>query len=98
MRNFRILFVLILLALVPVSGVRAATARSSREDIQKRPQATALSLRLQALQQLWVGFWTKEGCRIDPWGLCEPSSSTSPTQSSDAGCGADPWGRCLPDH
>lgn len=97
MRNFRILFVLILLALVPVSGVRAATARSSKADVQKRPQVTALSLRLQILRQLWFGSLTKEGCGADPWGRCG-SSSTSQTQPSGLVCGADSLGRCLPDH
>jgi hypothetical protein len=98
MRKFRILFVLILLALVPVSGVWPATARSSKAGGQKSIQTTALSLRLPILQRLWVGFWAKAGCGADPLGLCGPSSSASPTPSSDAGCGADPWGRCLPDH
>lgn len=97
MRNFRILFVLILLALVPVSGAWSATARSPREDIQKRPQAGVLSLRLQILQQLWVGFWTKAGCGADPWGLCG-STSTSQTQSVEGGCDLEPLGLCRPGH
>jgi hypothetical protein len=97
MRNFRILFVLILLALVPVSGVRAATVKSSYMAAQERPRATTLAVRFKSLQQLWAGFWSKEGCGADPWGRCG-ASSTSQTQRSDLACGADPLGRCLPDH
>ena len=50
MRNFRILFVLILLALVPVSGAWSATSRSSKAGVQKSTQTTALPLHLQILQ------------------------------------------------
>jgi hypothetical protein len=96
MRNFRILFVLILFALVSVSGAWAATSRSSKAGIQKRPQATALSPRLQVLQQLWVGFWTKEGCWIDPLGRCGLDGVSSQPQDSEEGCRIDPWGRCSP--
>jgi hypothetical protein len=95
MRNFRILFVLILLALVPVSGAWSATSRSSKAGGQKPPQATALPLRLQVLQQLWVGFWTKEGCGADPLGRCGTAGITSQSQESDEGCRVDPLGRCL---
>lgn len=33
-----------------------------------------------------VGFWDKEGCGLDPSGMCKTSTG------SDAGCGIDPSG------
>jgi len=98
MRNFRILFVLILLALVPVSGAWAASSRSSKAGAQKSLQATSLSLRLQILRQLWVGAWTKEGCGADPLGRCGTTNSSATTQSLDSGCGSNPLGLCHPGH
>ena len=51
----------------------------------------------QAFLQLWsyvAGALTKEGCGIDPDGLCLPGGLAP--ASLDAGCGLDPSGRCLP--
>ena len=57
--------------------------------------------RSSALEDLRVTFWSylvglreKEGCGLDPHGLCKASSST--TSNSDAGCGIDPSGCELP--
>jgi hypothetical protein len=97
MRNFRILFALVLLALVPVSGAWSATSRSSKAGVQKTAQATALPLHLQILRRLWVGSWTKIGCRLDPLGQCLPDAFSTP-QDLEGGCGLDPLGRCLPGH
>lgn len=95
MRNFRILFVLILLALAPVSGAWSATSRSSKAGVQRSPQATALPLHLQILRRLWVGAWTKEGCGADPLGRCGTAGISSQPQDSEEGCRIDPLGRCL---
>jgi hypothetical protein len=44
---------------------------------------------------LLTGFWTKEGCHIDPSGsYCSPQTVLTP--SADIGCNIDPDGRCLP--
>jgi len=42
-----------------------------------------------------TGLWGKEGCGIDPHGLCGTSTATSPTNAKE-GCGIDPDGRCAP--
>jgi hypothetical protein len=88
--------VLVLLALsLGTSGLFAAKAPP-----EGRPAKTATRSTAHLLETLWgrvAGVWTKEGCRIDPWGQC--STSTAPqTQNTDAGCGSDPLGRCSPDH
>jgi hypothetical protein len=44
---------------------------------------------------LWswlTGAWLKEGCGIDPWGLCK--AEAPPLESVDAECLVDLWGRC----
>jgi hypothetical protein len=44
------------------------------------------------LASLWTTPPTKEGCGMDPSGLCRPAARPA----SDAGCGMDPNGRCNP--
>jgi hypothetical protein len=55
----------------------------------------------------WVtNLWTKNGCSLDPGGLCVPNLNPSghlvvpvPSGSStDAGCGIDPGGRTCGGH
>lgn len=65
------------------------------------PRSTARPSRTQAVAQtplsrFWnslVRAWEKEGCRIDPNGLC---TTIIPPETADAGCSADPYGHCLP--
>jgi hypothetical protein len=44
------------------------------------------------LASLWSEPSPKEGCGMDPNGLCAPA----PQGESDAGCGMDPNGLCAP--
>jgi hypothetical protein len=48
------------------------------------------------LTQFWSfvsSIWAKNGCEIDPNGVCVLSPATA--TSSDNGCGLDPDGHCL---
>jgi len=49
---------------------------------------------LNRLRSWFLSVWEKNGCAIDPWGRCQPSSVTAPQSIADNGCGLDPWGRC----
>ena len=73
----------------------ASAAGSLRENI---PSARVDEW---ALPEIFDRFWSflqrleaKDGCRIDPFGRCEPAPS--PVSQSKDGCHIDPWGRCLP--
>jgi hypothetical protein len=51
-----------------------------------------LSARWSAAVSLPAQRQTKEGCGMDPNGLCK----TAPQPQSEAGCGMDPSGQCNP--
>jgi len=88
MRVLRPFAVLLLLVL----GASGATASPVPRPADV-PKAEASILRspslLARLESLLASLWNKEGCRMDPWGRCEPAVPTT-----DEGCGIDPWGRC----
>jgi hypothetical protein len=74
-------------ALTPATGWSAGR-RFSTDD------STARIFRTEnPLVVFWnyvVGLWDKEGCGLDPSGLCKTNTS------SDAGCGLDPSGCVIP--
>jgi hypothetical protein len=39
---------------------------------------------------------TKEGCHVDPSGLCQPGTPSPPPAETKEGCGIDPDGLCQP--
>jgi hypothetical protein len=69
-------------------GISQASASQPVRETAGRDSRPALSF-LAGLGALWMDFWTKEGCRIDPLGRCVTSVT------ADAGCRMDPLGRCL---
>jgi len=47
---------------------------------------------LRLFSSIWDQPYAKEGCGLDPWGVCK-SAPVQPPQT-DSGCGLDPWGAC----
>jgi hypothetical protein len=91
MLRLRHLTLAILLASILLST--AALARPLPGPSPRRTVAAA-SAPLDLFGRLWSflsGLWSKNGCSVDPNGLCTPS----PTPTSENGCGADPDGHCL---
>jgi hypothetical protein len=68
----------------------------------QRPQQTRIErFSLPEPSELFAGawrllsrIWSKEGCMIDPNGICVPEPSAG-TTTSDNGCGLDPHGGCI---
>lgn len=81
LRQFAVLVVVLGL------GISQASASQPVRETAGRDSKPALSF-FAGLETLWANLWTKEGCRIDPWGRCV-------TSTADAGCRIDPWGRCI---
>lgn len=79
---------LAVLALLAVSGAEAGV-RSGSPSPAAAP-AVAWSLLLERLWTLLTGNLTKEGCTIDPHGVCVPASP-----KADNGCTIDPHGVCI---
>ncbi len=87
----RLIAVLALSALLGSPATSWAASRSHSAARHSRAQAAAQT----PLSWLWnalVSGREKEGCRIDPNGLCLPNSQ----KSLDNGCSLDPYGRCIP--
>jgi len=80
-RSFAVL--LLVLLLLPVA-VQAAEPRSAHS-------ASSTWMSWDVLARLW-NLLTDNGCRIEPDGLCQPSTST--TATTDNVCQVDPDGRC----
>ncbi|MEO6193890.1 MAG: hypothetical protein ABIS20_12830 [Thermoanaerobaculia bacterium] len=71
----------------------ASTAVSAEPRGPHRARTVA-SDSMESFSRFWrvlAGFWTKNGCSLDPSGICLPKAT--PTEN---GCSADPDGRCLP--
>jgi hypothetical protein len=49
---------------------------------------------LTRFRNWFLSVWEKNGCAIDPHGLCQPSNVTAPQPTADNGCAIDPGGRC----
>jgi hypothetical protein len=91
-RRKTLLFLLVAVLITPW-----ASAAGPLSEIPRSVQAGD-SASLEIFSRLWsflVGIRGKEGCRIDPSGLCiQGSDQTAPAQSK-AGCRIDPNGRCV---
>lgn len=84
----RVLRLFAVLVVVLGLGISQASASQPIRETAGRDSKPALSF-LAGLGALWVNFWTKAGCGIDPLGRCVTSAN------AEAGCGIDPWGRCI---
>jgi hypothetical protein len=84
----RILRPFAVLVVVLSLGISQASASQPVRETAGRDSKPALSF-FAGLGALWMNFWTKEGCRMDPLGRCVTSAT------ADAGCRMDPWGRCI---
>ena len=62
------------------------------------PRVTEASAATHVVARLWSflkGLWSKNGCQVDPQGLClKDNGSASPTAKN--GCHVDPNGQCRP--
>jgi hypothetical protein len=80
--------VVLLLALLLASTAVSAAPRGSH------PERVMASDSMESFSRFWsvlASFWTKNGCSLDPNGICLPKAK--PTKN---GCQMDPDGRCLP--
>jgi hypothetical protein len=94
-----------LVVLVAFFLTAAAVSAEPRSGARARSARSAVSNPMESFSGLWsvlTGFWTKNGCQVDPNGRClpakngcsvDPSGICLPTKN---GCSADPSGRCLP--
>ena len=58
---------------------------------------TAAPVPYELLRRAWSflqSAWSKEGCHIDPSGLCLSAPAQQPTTETDSGCRIDPSGLC----
>jgi hypothetical protein len=81
----------LLLAVALASGAVLADPVSALGP--RRSEMTALAPK-DVLLRLWdrlSSLWSKNGCQIDPNGLCK--SAPAPA-TGDNGCGIDPSGQC----
>lgn len=98
-----VLFLATLLA-VPSAGWSAGRRFSSDSTWTGRSVTTNLMI---TLWKYVTGLWGKEGCGLDPSGMCKNSeagcgldpsgcgSTNSDATTSPNGCGLDPHGNCI---
>ena len=93
--SFRRTILLLLLAAVLATPWASAAGPRAAES----PSAQAVeSAPLDLLGRVWSflrNAWSKEGCHIDPSGLCSTGTSQPPPQTKE-GCNIDPSGQCRP--
>ena len=83
--------VLLLLLAAVLAAPPASAAGRPAEAVSLSP--------LEALDRLWSflrAAWSKDGCNIDPSGLCKPGTTSPPPVQAKDGCNIDPDGRCKP--
>ncbi len=88
----RTTILLLLAAILAAPLISSAAPRT--EDPQ--PVIAAAPDSLDLLDRAWSFLrkvWSKEGCHIDPNGLCSAGTDQSPAQTKE-GCDIDPLGRC----
>jgi hypothetical protein len=95
---FRSRFSRTLLALalgLVLAGPRLSAAETNR-TIAPRRAAQSITTVWDLFTRLWsLGSVTKNGCGIDPHGLCSPSPGAVPAPAQlDNGCTIDPHGGC----
>ena len=103
MRILRHTVVLLLVGLAfVVSPASALGARVTAPRDESKPTVHNALDFLHDLGSLVTSLWSKNGCHIDPWGVCVSgtgeSGATAPAgdgaAKSDEGCAIDPWGGC----
>src|SRR5437762_14067259 len=85
----------VVLLLIAVLAVPLASAAGPHSE-SSGPASAALLSPLELLDHFWSflrGAWSKEGCNIDPSGLCSTGTSQPPVQTKE-GCHIDPDGQC----
>jgi hypothetical protein len=80
------------LAVFLLAAILAAPLTSSAEPRVRTERGPGV---WDLLADLWshiTAVWETNGCSIDPYGGCSPS--TSRPESLDEGCSIDPYGGC----
>jgi hypothetical protein len=95
MRRKTVVVLFLLAALLTAPWASAAP----RHGGGRPARASVVGAIPDVLVQAWrflTGIWNKEGCHIDPNGLCVTMTApiSSPLSSVDTGCNIDPDGRC----
>lgn len=81
--------VVVLLLIVAVAAPLVAAPIHRSEPVRFEAAAPLVGL------WTWLSHaWAKNGCAIDPHGICLLSTVPAPPAGVDNGCGLDPWGRC----
>src|SRR5437773_517626 len=93
--SFRRMIVALALGVALLSPWAAAAEPRIRTEPSHMPRIAELPL--DFMTQLWnllSRAWAKNGCSLDPHGICTTSPSSDPTVQGDTGCGIDPNGGC----
>jgi hypothetical protein len=86
----RIALVFLLVAALATTAVPAAPLSGAGPGADRIVVSTPLDLLARAWDFL-ASLWSKNGCQVDPSGLCLPDQGSGTTKN---GCGADPNGYC----
>jgi len=84
---------LLLAAILAAPWASAAGPRNPPDAAGPAQAAEWASLELFGRLWSFLWSWSKEGCHLDPNGLCSSSKPQPPTKT---GCHVDPDGRCVP--
>lgn len=87
---FRAVAVLLLMVILPWSAAAETLHRAG----EPKPIGSSAAAPLSSLWSWLISLWEKNGCAIDPWGRCLPSTTPAQPASADNGCSIDPGGRC----
>jgi hypothetical protein len=100
--------IFVLIILVALATTPWASARGPQPG---KPRAAQAVEDVPLLGNFWSflrSFWEKEGCHIDPWGVCmdepapeigcniDPNGHCINEPTPKIGCHIDPWGNCIP--
>ena len=90
-RRTSILLLLAVILAAPLVSSAAPRTEGPQPVIAAEPDS------LDLLGRVWSflrNVWSKEGCHIDPNGLCS-SGKDQPSSNAKSGCAIDPFGRCI---
>ena len=83
-----------LIALVVFFLATTAVSAEPRSGSRPHPGRIVAFNPMESFSGFWsvlASFWSKNGCQVDPNGICLPTTTTTKN-----GCSVDPDGRCLP--
>jgi hypothetical protein len=80
MVRFNFLKMVAVFALIAVLGVPLSSTAAPRTSRGRSATPTAAPLSFAWLQSLFTRAWIKEGCRIDPNGVCLPAPKLRPDE------------------